>query len=899
MDYSKHGTNKKEKHIRSSVPKAKHKVTFNIFRIFIFALIAIAVVGVAAGIGGLKGVLDSAPVISVEDVIPEGYKSFIYDRDGNMVTQLYQPETNRIAKSIEDMPDVLQNAFIALEDSRFWDHNGIDPQGIVRAFVVGVTSGNFSEGASTITQQLLKLSVFGGGDEDSLLLRFKRKFQEQFLALELEKEMSKEEILEAYLNTINLGASTYGVEAASQRYFGKSCSEVTASEAAVLASIAKSPTYYDPIYYPEDNKERRDKTLSDMFEQGYLTEAEYNEAMNDDVYARIAAHAEESSSNHEIFTYYEDAAIRQVLQDLEEKLGYTSEQAINKLYGGGLKVYLAQDNTMQQIVDEEYADNSNFNNNNALGLVWRCSILEEDGTTSNFDHMTMQYWFWNNVSSNFRLIYNSEEEAWEDINTYKEAMGITEENTIAETFDQPYAMQSSFVLMDHRTGEVKAIAGGRNEKQESLSFSRETQSTRQPGSCFKILACFLPGIDAAGMTLASSTMDAKYTTPSGYTPNNWYSGYWGLSTVRRAITHSMNVVTTKFLVEQVTPSLAIEYCRKLGITTLTDNDYVESLALGGLTDGVTNLEMTGAYAAIANGGEYVRPVFYTKVVDRDGNVILDNTNPEGKQVIKETTAFLLTDAMEDVVTKGTGTSANPYDGIAVAGKTGTTTDTRDLWFVGYTPYLTAGIWLGYDQNYEMQGDLYENEHSRLWATIMGRINETFGYEAASFEIPEGIGTRTVCSKSGKLVGTSVCSGITEYFDLSALPSGYCSDHYMAEICKVCGKLVGPNTLEENKTSKEFNFASEIPKETCDCEALSVTVCKVCGGLAGEYTPEREDKKFTSQDDLPTEGCTCAPPETVPPTTSAPSTPEPPVVETLPPAAPSEPSDPSVTPTPVG
>ena len=891
MDYSKHGTKKKEKHIRSSVPKAKHKVTFNIFRIFIFALITIGVVGVAAGIGGLKGVLDSAPIISVEDVIPEGYKSFIYDRDGNMVTQLYQPETNRIAKSIEDMPKVLQNAFIALEDSRFWDHNGIDPQGIVRAFFVGITSGDFSEGASTITQQLLKLSIFGGGDEDSLLLKFKRKFQEQYLALELEKEMSKEEILEAYLNTINLGASTYGVEAASQRYFCKSCSELNASESAVLAGIAKSPTYYDPIYYPEKNKERREKTLGDMLDQGYLTQAEYDEAMADDVYARIAARAEETTDNNEIFTYYEDAAIRQVLQDLQDKLGYTSEQAVNKLYGGGLKVYLAQDNTMQQIVDEEYADNSNFANFNALGLVWRCSTLQEDGTTANYDQMTMQYWYWNNVSSSFRLIYDNEEEAWADINKYKEAMGITEENTIAETFDLPYALESSFVLMDQRTGEVKAIAGGRNEKKESLSFSRETQSTRQPGSCFKILACYLPGIDAAGMTLATSTMDAKYTTAAGYTPSNWYSGYWGLSTVRRGITWSMNVITTKFLVEQVTPSLAIEYCRKLGITTLTDDDYVESLALGGLTHGVTNLEITGAYAAIANGGEYIRPVFYTKVVDRDGNVILDNTNAEGTRVLKETTCFLMTNAMEDVVTKGTGTNANTNDGIAVAGKTGTTTDTRDLWFVGYTPYLTAGIWLGYDQNYEMNG-LQENEHNRLWATIMRRINETFDYEDASFEIPEGIGTRTVCSKSGKLVGTSACSGITEYFDLSALPSGYCSDHYIAEICSNCGKLAGPNTLDENRTSKEFSFSYEIPKETCDCKALTVTVCKACGGLAGEYSADREDKIFSSQEDIPTTGCTCAPPETVPPQTNAPS-PEPPVIETQPSGGDSP------TPTPVG
>lgn len=872
MDYSKHGTRKKEKRIRSGVSKAKHKVSFNIFRIFIFALLFIAVVGIAAGIGALKGVLDSAPEISVEDVMPEGYKSFIYDKNGNLMTELYQPETNRIPVKIENIPDVLQNAFIALEDSRFREHNGIDPQGIVRAFFVGITSGgHFSEGASTITQQLLKLSVFGGGDEDSLILKFKRKFQEQYLALELEKQMSKDEILEAYLNTINLGASTYGVEAASQRYFGKSCSEVNASEAAVLASIAKSPTYFDPIYYPEENKERRDKTLGDMFEQGYLTQEEYDEAMADDVYTRIAAHAEESTDSYEVFTYYEDAAIRQVLQDMEEKLGYTSEQAVNKLYGGGLKVYLAQDNDMQRIVDEEYADNSNFSNNNALGLEWRCSVANEDGTTSNYDQLTMQYWYWNNENSNFRLIYDNEQQAWNDINYYKSALGITEENTIGEYFYQPYAMQSSFVLMDQYTGEVKAIAGGRNEKQESLSFSRETQATRQPGSCFKILACYLPGLDAAGLTLASSTMDAPYTTALGYTPKNWYGGYWGLTTVRKAITQSMNVVTTKFFVEEVTPSLAIEYCEKLGITTLTDSDYVESLALGGVTYGVTNLEMTGAYAAIANGGEYIRPVFYTKVVDRDGNVILDNTNPQGERVIKETTAYLLTSAMQDVVTSGTGTAANTRDGIQVAGKTGTTSDSKDLWFVGYTPYLTAGVWLGYDQAYEMEGDLYETEHEYLWSTIMRRIHSELGYESASFTIPDSVGTRTVCSKSGKLVGTPYCTAVTEYFDLSALPSGYCNDHIIAEICSKCGKLASDKTLAENKVTKEFSSQSQIPTDSCDCEPITADICKVCGGLANGNTKaeNRQTKQFSSESDIPTSGCTCQP-ETTPPETSAPT-----------------------------
>lgn len=307
--------------------------------------------------------------------------------------------------------------------------------------------------------------------------------------------------------------------------------------------------------------------------------------------------------------------------------------------------------------------------------------------------------------------------------------------------------------------------------------------------------------------------------------------------------------------------LAIDYCRKLGITTLTDSDYVESFALGGLTYGVTNLEMTGAYAAIANGGKYVRPVFYSKVLDRDGNVLLDNTNPEGEQVIKESTAYLLTSAMRDVITQGTGGPvAYGMDyGMDIAGKTGTTTDSKDLWFVGYTPYLTAGIWLGYDQAYQMEGQLNESEHEILWGKIMGRIDSECGYEPTSFTVPDSVGTRTVCSKSGKLVGTSVCTPVTEYFDLSSLPSGYCNDHIGATICNVCRGIANENSKETSY--KEYSSASQIPNYSCKCP------------------PETESVESTNSE--------------TPPTTT-PST-EPPIT---PPATPTTPADPTA-PTPVG
>ena len=279
MDYSKHGINKKKRQIRSSVPKAEKKLNFTIFRVVIIAILFIAVIGVSAGIGGIKGVIDSAPEINIEDVAPKAFKSYMYNQDGSTAVELVETGSNRIEVEIDEMSAHLQNAFIALEDERFRDHNGIDMKGILRAFVVGVKNGNFSEGASTITQQLLKNNVFSGGNEGNFLLKLKRKFQEQYLALQLEKEMDKDSILAAYLNTVFLGQNCYGVEAASRFYFNKHASELNIAESAVMASIVQNPSEFDPYLYPEKNQKRRKEALRKMKEQGYISEEEYNEAL--------------------------------------------------------------------------------------------------------------------------------------------------------------------------------------------------------------------------------------------------------------------------------------------------------------------------------------------------------------------------------------------------------------------------------------------------------------------------------------------------------------------------------------------------------------------------------------------------------------------------------------------
>ena len=774
MDYSKHNNEKKRKKIRSNAAKSRKKVSFNIFRFTVLAILLIIVVGAAAAIGGFKGVIDSAPDISASDVMPSKLKSVMYYPDGQEAVELVGAQSNRTIASIKDIPDCVPHAFIAIEDNRFYEHNGIDPKGIVRALFVGLShGGNFSEGASTITQQLIKLTVFDGGAETDTIQRFKRKFQEWYLALKLEKEMTKDEIMEAYLNTINLGRGAYGIEAAAERYFNKKCSDLTISEAAVIAAIAQSPSYNNPIDGQQVNAQRRDKILNNMLTLGFINQQQYDEAKADDVYSRITEVNEITKNKEVIYTWFEDAAIDQVLKDLQEKLGYTSAEANTALYSGGLQIYLTQNRHIQDIVDRYYNDDDNFPSTE-YRLHWALTYKDEDGQEVNIDENSLQSYYGRDDCD---LLYDNEDQARQSIADFLKAKGITDDDIIAQNFNMTVQVQSSFVLMDQSTGYVLALSGGRGEKKTSRSFNRATQSTRQPGSVFKTIAVFLPALDSCGLSLASTKEDEPYTTPDGYQPfNTNANSYQGTTTIREAITYSMNVVTTKWLVEDVTPKLGIEYLENLGITTMDEeNDAYAPLGLGGISNGVTNLELTGAYAAIANGGVYTQPILYSKILDKDGNVLLDNV-PEKHTAMKDSTAWLLTSAMEDVVSKGTGTPAQISNyGIAEAGKTGTTDDYKDLWFVGYTPYYTAGIWFGYDDSTLMRYRLgYNyNAHKVLWKNIMNEVLE--GYEDRDFVMPSDVEKLRVCSTTG-LLASYGCSTITEYFAKDTAPTEYCSRH---------------------------------------------------------------------------------------------------------------------------
>lgn len=790
MNYGKKGVRKKQQALNSTSKKLVKKIGFTFVQIFLIALIGVAIIGTSAGIGIFKGILATAPDIGNIDVTPTGFSTFVYDIEGNQTAKLVSTDSNRIPVTIDMVPEDLQNAFVAIEDSRFYDHNGIDIKGIIRAGVVGIQNGgHFSEGASTITQQLLKNNVFTDWtSEDSFADRVKRKIQEQYLALELEKVMDKDTILINYMNTINLGQNTLGVQAASLRYFNKSVSDLTLSECAVIAGITKNPSRYNPITHPDKNAERREKVLRDMKDQGYITQEEYDEAIADDVYSRIQI-ADSENEDSSVNTYFVDALTDDVLEDLIAA-GYNETQAYTLLYSGGLKIYSTQDPKIQKICDEAFADESNFPANTKWYLTYELTIEKSNGDHENYStEMFRSYWR-ENRSNNFNLIYSSQEEAYQDIEAYKEAIMSSGDEVYGETISLTPQPQVSLVVEDQKTGYIVAMEGGRGAKSGSRTLNRATDTTRQPGSTFKIVSTYAPALDSAGLTLATVMNDAPFNYAGGRPVANWYGEqYRGLSSLRDGIRDSMNIVAVKTLT-QITPQLGFDYLVNFGFTTLEErkeingqvfSDIQQSLALGGITNGVTNEELNAAYACIANHGTYIKPKLYTKVVDHDGNIILDNTTPQSKQVIKETTAFLLTDAMVDVVTSGTGGSVN-FGGMAIAGKTGTTSDYNDVWFAGYTPYYTATTWAGYDNNVKLSGD-EKNLAKKLWRAVMSKIHEDLPNE--SFSVPAGIVTATVCSRSGKLPIAGLCDGTlrTEYFAEGTVPEETCDVHYAGQVCQ--------------------------------------------------------------------------------------------------------------------
>ncbi len=817
MNYGKRQAAKKQKKISSKSAMQGKRMGVRLFKAFLLCIVVVGVVGVIGGGLFVKKIIDNAPEISPSQVRPQGFTSIAYaDDKATEIGRFVEEGSNRTYKTMDEIPKEMGDAFVAIEDERFYKHNGIDPQGIIRAAVVGLTSGSFSEGASTLTQQLIKNNVFPNFvNENTFYDRVQRKLQEQFLAIEIEKQMDKEEILEAYMNTINLGQNSLGVQSAAKRYFNKDVSELTLSECTVIAGIAQNPSALNPVTDPEANAKRREKVLGDMLAQGYIDQAAYDEAMADDVYSRIQT-VNAAVQDASPYSYFVDALSEQVIQDLQDQCGFTETQAYTAVYSGGLTIHSTQNLAIQAICDEEMNNDANYPYLKEYGLDYALTVTRADGSIENYSSGHIKQYGWDVYGDSQGLVFSSEDAAYARIEEWKATIA-QEGDTYMEVVNISPQPQASLTLMDQYTGQIKAMVGGRGPKTTSLSLNRAfTGSTRQPGSCFKVVAAYAPAIDTNNKTLATLIRDEKFTYEGGQEVKNWWgSSYKGDMTVRQAITQSANVCAVKTITD-ITPQVGFDYCEKLGITTMVESreiegygtvsDIMQSTALGGLTDGVYNYELCGAYATFANKGVYNRPILYTQVLDHDGNVLLDGT-PDSHQAVSDSTAFLLTSAMRSVVEDPAGTGGMArLSNMPVAGKTGTSTDNdnndKDLWFAGYTPYYTCTVWGGYDDNKPLNG--LGNFHLQIWQAVMSRVHE--GLEYKDFEMPSSVEQKTVCKYTGYLAVAGKCPTITEYFAKGSVPNTACPGH--KGVIGSDGKDIGEAEEAKKKEEEEAKKKEE-------------------------------------------------------------------------------------------
>ena len=810
MDYSTQGNKKRRKKSKQRAKKSRNKIGVIIFRVALS--IGIIACFALAGLvfGAYMGIIENAPDFhDYKAVQPVNFASIVYDKYGNEIDR-FTGEENREYVSFKNIPENMKNAIIAIEDERFYSHNGIDLKSMVRA-VYSTLSGD-KQGASTITQQLIKNNIANRTSND-----VESKLQEQYLAVKFEEmlteqlgstENAKDYILETYLTSIALHHGLYGVQAASHYYFaGKDVSELTLSECAVIASITNLPKYYTPVNYPESNSRRSKRVLDNMLRLEFITQDEYDIALKDididnkdNVYSRITQYKPTSGVDSSVHDYYSDALIEQLAEDMISQLGLTRQQAMNLIYNGGLKIYVPKNDEIQGIMNEVFLDESFFPQYDfEIDVTYILSVQNTvTGETHNYEESK---------------IVKSEEAMETFITSVKDKyltanMKLLADRTVANP--QP---QASMVLIDPHTGHVMGIVGGRGEKNTNRGFNRATQSARHPGSVFKVLASYAPAIDLGRIGAGSILVDeaVEYSQYGNYKPVNWTGSFAGPVTARQGVYNSMNVVTVKNMVDTGIPE-SFEYLKQFGFTTLVEGEWKNdrylsdlgpSTALGGLTYGVTQLEVTAAYGTIANGGVYQRPMFYTKVIDHNNNVILESVpEKDSRVVLKSTTAYILTDMMKDVLTRGTGGKAAFRDvKMAVAGKTGTSTGTKDLTFVGYTPYYVAGIWLGHDKEQYITEDA--GHHMVIWRTIMERVHANLEYR--DFEKPNGITSGTLCMDSGLLAISDLCGNDsrgsrarTDIFAAGTLPSEYCDRHAKITIDSATGMLATSATPEERR-----------------------------------------------------------------------------------------------------
>ncbi len=720
--------NKKEKKQDKNSKKTKQKILKIVLSVFLIGVItASIVVGtflvyVFTAIDGtmeedlndLK--LNFTTTIYVQNESSQEWSE--YQRlhgEFNRIWVAYDPvKANSKDAEYTGIPKNLINAFVSIEDKRFFEHDGVDWKRTASAFLnLFFKFYSSNQGGSTITQQLVKNLT---GDTDQ---KPSRKMREIMRARYLESHYSKDTIIECYLNTITMGHGTYGVEVASNYYFNKSVKDLTLAECAALAAITKNPSKYAPDDNPENNKNRRETVLDEMYNQGFISKEECDAAKTEEI---VIVASREKLNENEINNYFVDALIVQVTKDLAEKFGYDEKHAINNFYSGGYKIYSTINPDIQNAIDSVFSDSDTYGKKS------------KDGQQ----------------------------------------------------------LQGSITVMDY-SGHVKGLSGGIGEKTNNLGlsgFNRATDAIRQPGSTMKPIAAYAPAIEE-GLINYSSFVEDKPVKQGDWTAKNWYGSYWGRVTVPYALERSINTIPVQ-LVQKLTPQKSFDFLtQKLGIKTLNSEDInLSPLGMGGTNGGITTMESAAAYAVFGNGGHYYEPKLYYKVCDQRGNVIISYEDKEPIVAIGEDTASIMNHLLQNVVygSQGTGSGAAKYvPNMKIYAKTGTSNDSKDLWFVGGTPYYISSCWCGYDNQVDISDQAIA---LKMWGAVASKIHN--GLEEKSFTESEYIKECKYCTDTGLIATESCPSTQTGWFSKSKMPS-LCSTHK--------GKALDEVKKEENTSSE--------------------------------------------------------------------------------------------------